>query len=258
MIRPTAPDGNGGQTRQPFPNNMIPANRLSATSAPYLALIPTATLPGVINNAVERAPSSPINNFYPMVKMDHNISSKLIFHASYYENQQISPTSPIIPGPLGSGNNFIVHDYEPRLSLDQNFTTALYNQTVFSVQYTNGTRIFSPLVGSGFNSPIATTGLPYPAIAVQNMPTFGSGENNNQTSGGCWPCVFFADNLKWQKGRHSLSFGTELRWEDELDAFAQNIGTYLFNNGTTSLPDSPAYGSLGYGFASFYLGTVNT
>jgi hypothetical protein len=37
----------------------------------------------------------------------------------------------------------------------------------------------------------------------------------------------------------------------ELDAFAQNIGTYAFGNGTTSLPDSPNFGTLGLGFASF-------
>lgn len=254
----TTPDGNGGYTRQPFQGNIIPQYRLSGTSSPYLSLMPTATLSGIVNNAVEKAPASPINNSYPLVKIDHNISSKLAFHASYYENNQVTPTSPVISGDLGSGNNFIVHDYEPRLSLDQKFSGSLLNQTTFSVQYTEGTRIFFPLVPSSFSSPIATTGLPYPAIAIQGMPTFGSGENNNQTSGGCWPCVFVADNLKWQKGRHSLSFGTELRWEDELDAFAQNIGTYTFSNGTTSLPDSPNFGSLGYGFASFYLGTLNT
>ena len=254
----TTSDGHGGLTRQPFPGNIIPANRLSATTAPYLPLIPTATLPGIVNNAVEKAPASPINNFYPLAKVDHNFSSRLIFHASYYEIQQVTPTSPTIPGLLGSGNNFVGHDYEPRLSLDQNLSSSMYNQTSFSVQYTEGTRIFSPLVGNGFNSPLATAGLPYPAIDIQNMPQFGSGANNNQTSGGCWPCIFFADNFKWQRGRHALSFGTELRWEDELDAFAQNIGTYTFQNGTTSLPDSPNYGTLGYGFASFFLGTVNT
>lgn len=254
----TMPDGSGGFTRQPFPGNIIPQSRLSTTSAPYLSLIPTATLPGIVNNAVEQAPASPINNKYPLVKIDHDISSKLVLHGSYYENDQVTPTSPVIPGPLGSGNNFIVHDYEPRLALDQRFSGSLLNQTSFSVQYTEGTRIFSPLVPSSFNSPLATAGLPYPAIAIQGMPTFGSGANNNQTSGGCWPCIFVADNLKWQRGRHSLSFGTELRWEDELDAFAQNIGTYTFGNGTTSLPDSANYGTLGYGFASFYLGTLNT
>lgn len=254
----TAPDGSGGYTRDPFPGNVIPQSRLSATSSPFLSLMPTATLPGIINNAVSRTPSSPVNNSYPLVKIDHNISPKLVLHGSYYAINQVTPTSPAISGQLGSGNNFLGHAYEPRIGVDQTFTNSLLNQTTFSVQYTKGTRIFFPLVPSDFTSPLATAGLPYPAISIQGMPTFGSGANNNQTSGGCWPCTFFADNLKWQKGRHALSFGTELRWEDERDAFAQNIGTYTFANGTTSLPDSANFGTLGYGFASFYLGTLNT
>ncbi len=254
----TTSDGQGGYTRNPFPGNIIPKSRLSATSAAFLGLMPTSTLPGIVNNAVSKTPASPVNNSYPLIKIDHNINSKLALHGSYYEIRQVTPTTPQISGPLGSGNNFLGHFYEPRLGLDQTLSNSLLNQTTFSVQYTKGTRLFFPLVPSSFSSPLATAGLPYPAIAIQGMPTFGSGANNNQTSGGCWPCVFFADNLKWQKGRHSLSFGTELRWEDERDAFAQNIGTYVFGNGTTSLPDSPNFGSLGYGFASFYLGTLNT
>jgi Carboxypeptidase regulatory-like domain/TonB dependent receptor len=254
----TVADGQGGLTRTAFPGNIIPQSRLSVTTSAYLPLIPTATLPGIVNNAVAVAPASPINNKYPLVKIDHTISSKLTLHGSYYQITQVNPTSPVIPGQLGSGNNFVVNDWEPRLALDQTFSSSLLNQTAFSVQYTDGTRIFFPLVPASFKSPTATPGLPYPAISIQTMPTFGSGANNNQTSGGCWPCVFFADNLKWQKGRHSLSFGAELRWEDELDAFSQNIGTYAFSNGTTSLPDSPNFGALGYGFASFYLGTLNT
>jgi len=253
----TRPDGAGGLTRDPFPNNMIPTSRLSATSAQYIGLMPSATLPGVVNNAVVSAPSAPINNSYWIVKMDHNISSKLVLHGSYYHNNGVTPTSPVFPGPLGSGNNFNSEAWEPRLTLDQNFTSNIYNQTGFSVQYTEGKRVFFPLVPADFTSPIATPGLPYPALAIQGMPTFGAGLDNNQNSGGCWPCIFFADNFKWQKGRHGLSFGTELRWEDERDAFAVNIGTYTFENGTTSLPNSPNFGSLGYGFASFFLGTLN-
>ncbi|MBV9305908.1 MAG: TonB-dependent receptor, partial [Acidobacteriaceae bacterium] len=49
--------------------------------------------------------------------------------------------------------------------------------------------------------------------------------------------------------------GTELRAEDERDAFAVNTGTYNFINNTTSIPGFASAGQLGYGFASFFLGT---
>jgi Carboxypeptidase regulatory-like domain/TonB dependent receptor len=255
----TTPDGQGGFARTPFPGNIIPPGRLSATSAPYLSLIPAATLPGITNNAVEATPSLPIDNFYPFVKIDHIFSPKLTLHASYYQiSESILSSSPVISGPLGSGVNDIGHLHEPRLSLDQSLSSSLLNQTSFSVQYTESGNTYFPVVPTGFGSPLATPGLPYPALVVQNMPQFGSGSDDGSNAGGCWPCIFIADNLKWEKGRHQFSFGTELRWEDEYDKFAQNIGTYTFQNGTTSLPDSPNFGTLGYGFASFYLGTVNT
>ena len=251
--RTTRPDGRGGLVRDPFPGNIIGPGRLSSVSAAYLPLIPAATLPGVINNAVVSTPAAPTNNFTYLIKIDHNISSKLVLHGSYYYLRQESPTSPVISGPLGSGNDFAGKDFEPRLTLDQNLSPRLYNQTAYSWQYTDGARSFYPLVPSGFVSPIATSGQPYPALSIQNMPRFGSGADNGQISGGCYPCVFFADNLKYQKGRHSLSFGAELRWEDEKDAFARNLGSFTFSNGPTSQPDG-AFGQQGYGFASFYLG----
>jgi hypothetical protein len=91
----TRSDGNGGLTRDPFPNNMIPMSRLSSTSAQYVGLMPSATLPGVVNNAVVSAPSSPINNTYWLVKIDHNISSKLVLHGSYFHINGVTPTSPV-------------------------------------------------------------------------------------------------------------------------------------------------------------------
>lgn len=250
----TRPDGKGGFTRDPFPGNKIDPSRLSSVTAAYLPLIPLATGSGIINNAVVPIPAAPINNFNFLVKIDHNISTKLILHGSYYYVRAGTPTTPLITGVLGSGNNFASLFYEPRLTLDQNISSKIYNQTAFSVQYTKGARSFYPTVPSSFNSPIATPGQPYPAIDIQGLPQLGSGADNGQVSGGCYPCVFIADSLKVQAGRHALSFGTEIRFEDESDSFARNLGTYGFSNATTAKPDDPNFGSTGWAFASFYLG----
>src|SRR5579875_3766403 len=221
----TRPDGHGGLTRDPFPGNIIPPNRISTLSKAFIPLMPTATLPGVVNNALVSVPTAPQNYRQYLMKFDHNFSSKVVLHGSYYRNHLNFPTSPVLPGPLGGGNNFNVDAWEPRLSLDQNLSNNLLNQLAFSVQYTEGKRIFFPHVTTAPNS-LATVGLPYPAFVVSGMPTFGVGANDNQISGGCWPCVYLGENLKWIKGRHQLSLGAELRWEDELDSFASNIGTY--------------------------------
>ena len=248
----------GGQTcRTAFPGNIIPIGRLSPLSSQYMALMPTATSDAAINNTSVAVPTAPQNNLVYLFKVDHNITHAVTFHGSYYKGRYNTPTSPVISGPLGTGNNFNVLGWQPRASVDWTINPHLLNQTLFTVQYTEGVRIFFPLVPSDFNSPISTAGQPFPALVVQGMPTFGTGADNGQNSGGCWPCTFFADNLKWSKGRHSLAFGTELRWEDEKDAFATNIGTYNFGASATSLPFSTNSGQLGYGFAGFFLGTPN-
>ncbi|MGA9799878.1 MAG: carboxypeptidase-like regulatory domain-containing protein [Terriglobales bacterium] len=248
----------GGQTcRTAFPGNIIPIGRLSPLSAQFLALMPTATTNAPINNTLVAVPTAPQNNLVYLFKVDHSINHAVTVHGSYYKGRYNTPTSPLISGPLGSGNNFNVLGWQPRASVDWTISPRLLNQTLYSVQYTEGVRIFFPLVPSGFTSAISTPGQPFPALAIQGMPSFGTGSDNGQNSGGCWPCTFFADNLKWAKGRHSLAFGTEMRWEDEKDSFATNIGTYTFGSAATSLQSSATPGELGFGFAGFFLGTPN-
>jgi hypothetical protein len=248
----------GGQTcRTAFAGNIIPIGRLSPLSAQFLALMPTATTNAAINNTLVAVPSAPQNNLVYLFKADHSFNHAVTFHGSYYKGRYNTPTSPVISGPLGTGNNFNVLGWQPRVSVDWTISPRLLNQTLYSVQYTEGVRIFFPLVPDGFTSAISTPGQPFPAIVVQGMPTFGTGADNGQNSGGCWPCTYFADNLKWAKGRHSLAFGTEMRWEDEKDSFATNIGTFSFGSGITSLPSSATPGQLGFGFAGFFLGAPN-
>jgi Carboxypeptidase regulatory-like domain/TonB dependent receptor len=246
----------GGQTcRTAFAGNIIPIGRLSPLSAQFLALMPTATTNASINNTLVAVPSAPQNNLVYLFKVDHSFTHAVTFHGSYYKGRYNTPTSPQISGPLGTGNNFNVLGWQPRASVDWTISPRLLNQMLYSVQYTEGVRIFFPLVPDGFTSAISTPGQPFPALVVQGMPSFGTGADNGQNSGGCWPCTYFADNLKWAKGRHSLAFGTELRWEDEKDSFATNIGTFNFGSAGTSLQSSATPGQLGFGFASFFLGT---
>ncbi len=248
----------GGQTcRTAFPGNIIPLGRLSPLSAQFLGLMPTAATNNPTNNATVALVSAPENNLVYLFKGDHNITSKVVFHGSYYKGRFTQPTAPVVSGPLGAGNNFNTLGWEPRASVDWTISPRLLNQTLYSVQYTEGVRIFYPLVPTSFNTPITTPGQPYPAfsIAVPNGPTYGAGNDNGQNSGGCWPCTFFADNMKFVKGKHNLAFGTEIRFEDEKDAFAVNIGTYNFTNYGTANPSSQNPGVLGWGLASFFLGT---
>src|SRR5262249_54131032 len=69
------------------------------------------------------------------------------------------------------------------------------------------------------------------------------------------PGASVQDSLTWSHGHHVTKIGFELRWEDQT-VEPQNYypGIYGFSTATTSLPDSPNFGTYGNAFASFLLG----
>src|SRR5258708_6701978 len=80
----TASDGQGGFTRQPFPGNIIPANRISAASKNILSYVPLPKLGGVFNN-YPASGGSVNNNHNWTVKGDEYLTSK--HHISGVWNQ---------------------------------------------------------------------------------------------------------------------------------------------------------------------------
>jgi outer membrane receptor protein involved in Fe transport len=88
--------------------------------------------------------------------------------------------------------------------------------------------------------------------------TFSDGSAPELGSSGFLPSIekqnsyVVTDNFAWVKGRHSLKFGTELRFEQFTIFPSASCGTADFSAGFTDNPASPGTG--GYGFASFLLG----
>jgi hypothetical protein len=72
----------------------------------------------------------------------------------------------------------------------------------------------------------------------------------------------FTDTVSIVRGRHQLKFGGEFWWQT-FSNWDQTInggtaGSFYFSNLETDNPDSPTFGSAGYGFASFFLGQVDS
>ncbi|MCX6538525.1 MAG: TonB-dependent receptor [Acidobacteria bacterium] len=61
--------------RQPFPGNVIPANRFNAASLKLLSYLPEPNLPGVANNYFANLPERDDETLVT-VRLDHNLSSK--------------------------------------------------------------------------------------------------------------------------------------------------------------------------------------
>ena len=95
----TRPAPNGQLVRDPFPNNIIPQNRMDAVALKIQSMVPVPNRTGLINNYINPFPSDRVTDI-PAVKLDHLLSSKA--KLSYYWSQ--TRTASQYSTPLGGAD----------------------------------------------------------------------------------------------------------------------------------------------------------
>jgi len=124
----TVPDGQGGFTRTPFPNNIIPPNRISNASKNILSYVPNPTLPGVYNNYTSSS-SGTIQNYRDWItKIDHYITSERHLSGTLVRGWRPDngPYS-ILPHPVESTRDGIFPTWLARLNYDWILSPTLLN-----------------------------------------------------------------------------------------------------------------------------------
>ena len=123
----TAPDGNGGFTRQPFPGNIIPTDRISSVSKNILSYVPNPSLPGLYNNYPSSGSSVTNYNAYTF-KIDQYFSSAHHLSGTWNQsgNDNNGPYS-ILPAPVESTRNGQTNVYTGRINYDWTITPTLLN-----------------------------------------------------------------------------------------------------------------------------------
>jgi hypothetical protein len=236
--------------------NVICPDRISAITKLYLPLVPTGTLPGVTNNLLVGVPAgSPLSEDEIVIKIDHSFGSKYHLYGSYMRTLYQSVYAQVVPGPLGkTSSNLKSWPRQPRIALDQNLTPNIMN--TISAGYNRWWVVQAVPANSLVSSPLAPTGVPFPAFAMTGYNTLGAGGSTVITL----PLASAVlDTLNWVHGRHQMKIGTDLRWLNETkDANNAYPGTYSFSNTETSNPASPSFSSMGNAFASLLLGDVDT
>jgi hypothetical protein len=257
------PDGTG---RQPFPNNIVPANRISPISKQLLQYFPQPNVPGFLNNYVLNVPFRYNGNSYD-ARVDHNFSERTKIFAkmntSRYEVVQGAVMGPIV-GDGTTANDYTItgalnltHGFSPTLLTELRFG---YNRYRTNVQGTDMATVTNAKLGIANPNPdpISSTGMG--RININGMPGIGT------------PVVYpliNTDNLfevvdTWSKlkGKHVLRWGLEVH-RNRMDRFQpQGLnfgprGLFNFNPGVTQLNGGPGlgpYGSVVNSFAAFLIG----
>src|SRR3954447_8211967 len=248
----------GQPTRQPFPNNVIPASRFDPTAVAMLRLWAPPNLPGNVNNFAGNTNLGG-NQSQVNARGDYSLGEKQRLFGRYtYWNGNSLPSDPFHVNyggltTLYGANSAVLGD-----------TYTVNPTTVVDVRasYLRALHSFVPLQTgidlSQFGPAWATLSrqlsLPQgPLPAITGFYGF-SGTFIQSISNG----YALSGSVTKILGRHNLKFGGEARRWDW--AFVQSntaAGQFNFDNVFTSAnPLSP--GSTGYPFASFMLGTPSS
>jgi hypothetical protein len=224
------PDTLVNGVRSPFPNNIIPANRINPiTRAAIDAMpLPNVGAQGFVNgNAILRQ-----DGHNGSLRLDHNLTARanLFFRYSISDEQSIIPD--VVP-------------LRERLGFVRPQNVALgWNQTL-SANAVNELRL-------GFNRLRFQDGLPEPLFNVGGRQTIiprfrpagypvmgGAGAFTGTTGGGTVlvrnNTYQIYDNFSWFRGRHNLKFGGEwLRLDYNRSEAASPLGDFQFLQGYTS------------------------
>ena len=193
---------------------------ISATTAPFLALLPAPNLPG---NLFTFPYSTPETDVYGQIRVDHTFSNNdTVF--GRYTIQDSSQTPPIFyPG-------FVVAEN----SRGQYVTAS--ETHVFSPSLLNTVRLSYSRSPLAENSPFLITGPQYSFVSGRSMGQLAiTGVIDTYGPSGLTPLLFsqnlfaLSDDMFYTRGRHSLKFGTLInRYQQLYNSGNATRGTLTF------------------------------
>jgi hypothetical protein len=259
----TAVLANGRITRQPFPNNIIPADRITPIAKNILSYIPLPNTGGTVgvngyngaNNYFNNAVRS--DNFSSYLgRLDVNLSEKHKFFWSMRQNDRVEDRGDAFGNDI-RGNYLSRENWGT--TVDDVYTLSpslLLNTRVGWTRFIEGNLRQS----AGFDP--TTLGLPgYIASNSTRLLfpriDFGQISDLSDSGGDRNPFDTFQifSTLNKVSGSHSFKFGVDLRQQvDSGIGYGDSVGRYEFNtnftNGGTGAPSAP----LGQDIASLLLG----
>jgi carboxypeptidase family protein len=262
----TRPNPSGaGFVRDPFPGNIIPANRMDPLALRLLPYMPLPNSPAAdpsnLNNYRAQEPF-PIDQNQLTLRLDHTLTAKVRLFARYTETRNTRKFR-------AWGLDEQAADTDARDDQRNNYNLVLGSTHLISSHVVNefrasGTRqnlvFIHPSFGGewprqlGFPSVIPPDA--FPPINITGMLAVGSGRGGFAGGYRKSHVIQLADSVTWVRGRHTFKVGTDQRFIRLNFANRPNpSGSFTFPDTLTSNPQRPA--GTGFGFATFLLGEVS-
>ncbi|MEO5923202.1 MAG: TonB-dependent receptor [Bryobacteraceae bacterium] len=267
----------GGVVTNPFLNNTIPTSRLDPVALKVQALIPSAQNANLVNNFQGTYLQERVTGV-PSIKIDQVVNSKNRF--SFLANRTSTKCdfcagAEGLPLPVTAAIGTFIRAHTERLNWDTTITpTLLFHWGIGFTQNWLGRPAladnYDATANLGLRGPFTGRGATFPNFTGLNNTQSG-GSSNISSTGALADDVFQQGtaivSLTWVKNNHTFKYGGELRNQGDyrLDQSGVN-GNYGFSNVQTALPNvvalnaagTVAGNAIGFPYASFLLGLVNS
>jgi len=259
--------------RQPFPNNVIPASRLSTAALKMQSLLPAPTTSGINNNYLVNYKTG-LSNWTTTNRIDYTINNKQAISLVLAWGRQattapaavtVSSTANGMPPPFGSTQQFTpktkVFLFEHTYAINNRIT----NQFKYGYGFYQSTG-YNQSIGADFGAAAnGINGLPagqasdsFPTVTFTgntNINRWAGYSSNRNTANG----YVLLDNLQWNVGKHSFTFGGQLVWMqynflnnatgvNPLQLTFNSTSTAGYNGNTTGITTT------GQAYASYLIG----
>lgn len=260
----TIPDPSrpNGFLRQPFPGNVIPANRIDPIARFFMRpeWIPLPIQPGIAAN-LRREFSIPSHYNQETVKLDHRFTTndtlsgrfslKRAVEGSYGNYHGLNPFDPGANPKRPDGYNSVLnwtHIFSPTTLLE---ARASFSRSKVLFDTPNfGTTDFTTQLGiQGFGPGVSDVYPSYPVMNITGFTGLPQGFLLNYTSNN----FEYTANYTMVRGRHTFKMGETFRsWQQNLTTSGQGSGTFGYTGTYTNNPANLA--NTGAGLADFLLG----
>ena len=209
----------------PFPNNIIPSDRISSVTRNFIKYTPVPNLAGAVGTNYVVGKSTNRDDDQYSIRVDYQISAADTLFGRYtdFSSSLYKPGIGVLAGNVFpyAGRNTVVqetHIFSPRLL---NVFKFGYNwDSVFNTWEPAPTSL-ADAIGLKIDQVPAEYGLP--GVSTSGGYYVGGGTGINQ--GGVDNLAQFSDTLSWIRNRHNFAFGADIR----IVHFDERLG--LSNNG---------------------------
>lgn len=251
----TRSNGAGGFTRDPFPGNIIPSNRISPIALNILRFVPAPTNLGLVNN-FPASGNQRTDNWNYTFKIDHHFNANHHLSGSWNAgvNTDNGPFA-ALPHPVQSSRDGDNTQKTLRLAHDWTITPTLLNH--FSAGFNRQHQLLqAPEALEDWRPRLGLTGIVRGFPVIRFDPYTNLAENQDIIEP-ISNTFLISDSLSWTKGRHNLKVGVDFRKLQHQGIYPSRPAQFNFSRNGTSFPTGSLKDVTGSAFASFLLGEVN-